>query len=981
MRSILQIFLIVLVLAGCSSGSFVGRGMDNFTAYYNTFFNAEKSFRAGVKAVERQDQPVDRNRYMGLFTVAPGMNTPRDFEDAIKKGADILRDHPDSKWLDDALMVIGKSYYYQQNFVGAEQKFREVIDIASPHADEARFWLARSLIAGGSYDTAAEHLLESLHRDDLSRRWQSLLHLALGELYVKSGQWDDAALELEQGLERVPDKDLGARAQFLLGQVYERLGRYEDAVAAFDRVRHYRPLFELLYAAQVSAIRVRGAHGDAERALRDVRRMERDDKNFAYRADLAFLRGWIYQAQNQPDDAYAIYHGLLYDSATDVTRIRGRIHYALAELYRDAYLDYVRAAAHFDTASVALAQTMAIGQSDQTRDKEILFTPAAIYDFQETANVFKSFATVRVEVDRLDSLLHLGSLGEEEFRAAVQQIREQRAREAEAQRKAMERRQVEQGFRDAGLQTGQNQGSVYMASTQADANSGFLFHRNQSRVQENWFSFLDRWGERPHVPNWRRREAINALAQNERRADGSKGMNTDRSNNVFNREDFLPPVDISTVPRDSLSRVRMREKRAAARYELANILFLALGRPDSAAAWYRRVIDEDADQPVAQRAYYAFAEVHRSLADSAAARRLYEQTLEAYPNSDFADQVRERLGIQPGQVRTDSSKLAEEEYAAAYREWQRGAHEQALNHMLDLAVRFPSTTVVPRALLAAGSIFTEWVDRDSTRLFEPLPVTLPDSVLASLGITAAPDSAEASGPPAAPGGRMVGEAPDSLRPHSGSALTDSVTTAETITEVAPGIPETPNDPAYADTVGSGERLDEPIDTPISTGGPENGSEIDTLLVAADDPAADTDTLRNVRALVNLETLYAGVASRYPETPYAQRATSILEALKEKKPKPSAPLPPVSPADTTEVGATPVMPDTIQVGDEPDAPPVPTVEPDVPPIAAPDSAPADTTVAPTEELPQGRFPDLRRNRSGAAPDTSRAGETPPELPRE
>ena len=60
--------------------------------------------------------------------------------------------------------------------------------------DEARFWLARSLIAAGPlrYEDATAHLIESLAREDLARRWKAKLHLAQAELDVKRQAWDDA---------------------------------------------------------------------------------------------------------------------------------------------------------------------------------------------------------------------------------------------------------------------------------------------------------------------------------------------------------------------------------------------------------------------------------------------------------------------------------------------------------------------------------------------------------------------------------------------------------------------------------------------------------------------------------------------------------------------------------------------------------------------------------------------------------------------
>ncbi|GIV57421.1 MAG: hypothetical protein KatS3mg042_0334 [Rhodothermaceae bacterium] len=844
------LFGLTLVLAGCGSSSFLGRRVDNFTAYYNTFYNARKAYERGVKSLERDNVPVDRTRYLPVFSDPDRAPRSQDFADAIKKSADVLRDHPTSKWADDALLLIGKSYFYQQNYVGAEQKFREVIDLGSDLEDEARFWLARTLIASQAYDEAAAHLQESLAREGLDRDWAAMLHLALGELYVQRANWEAAARELEIGLDDVPDKDIGARAQFLLAQVYETLGRYEDAVAAYRRVLDYNPLYELAYAARYSAIRVEGLYLDPEAALRALRKMERDDKHYAYRADLAFLRGRIYQAMGRGEEARALYRDLLYseDRSLDISRIRGPIHYALGELYRDYYEDFVRAAAYFDTAAVALRTSSGTtasrrGTGPVVTENPDAYAAEAILDAQLLKERFGSYADVYREVARMDSLLTLGQMPEEAFQHYILELRRQRAREQEAQRRLREQQQIEQRFRGqtSSVNTTGGTTSGKQVDTPApsdDADAGFLYHRDPVRLQEARARFISRWGDRPRVPNWRRLEAISRQVSE----DGPDALAT--QTDVVPDEaggEVLPEIDISGVPRDPAAQERMRAARAMARYELANVLFLAIERPDSAAVWYRRVIEEDTDQPVAQRALYALAEVQRALGDEETAQRLYEQVLANYPDTDFAERVRERLGRQDNRtVRRDTLALAEAAYEQAYQAWRHGAYEAALNDMVRVAGTYAGTDVAPRALLAAGAIYTEWSRRDSLDLLAPLPLSVPDSLLDRAGLTRV-----AARP-------IILPAPNNGVPPKAGAPDKT------------GIPPKKN--VAAANVPVKRR-------PGEAGPPQPGV---PAPVQAGVPADTTGTTEP--AAISLTTLYQALASYHPGTPYADQARRVLAAL-------------------------------------------------------------------------------------------------------
>ncbi len=874
-RCFLLLLGLLFLLSGCSSGSFVGKRFDNFTAYYNKFFNAKKKLEAGIEAMERQDQPIDRSTYISIFSANTQAATSAEFHDAIQKGADILREHPDSKWVDDALMLIGQAYFYQHNFVGAEQKFREVIEVSPSLADEARFWLARTLIAAGNYDQANEHLIATLARDDVGRKWQSLLNLAYGELFVRREQWDDAAKQLEQGLEGGPGGDIGARAQFLLGQVYETLGRYEDAVNAFRRVDRYKPLYELSYAARYSAVRILGTHLDPESALKMLRKMENDDKFANNRAELLFLRGRIYQAQGMADEAFYVYDDLLYDSDENIQPVRGRIHYALAELYRDAYQDFQLAAAHFDTARTAISQGSGRSgaMSASAMAERNLFTSEAITDAAELAEMFKSFATVRSEIALMDSLLHIGSLDEEEYQEFVQELRRRRAEEIKAIQREQARRQAERGFQEAGNINRPRQ--TAQTSQQGDAESGFLFHRNRMRMEDGWMSFIELWGERPHVPNWRRAEAVSALAAAASSRDTLGGATNGSLSDLS-----LPPVDLSAIPRDSVKQAKMRAERALARYELGNVLFLSMNMPDSAATWYRFVIDEDGEEEVAQRAYFALAEVHRSLGDTLASNRLYQEILEKFPESDYIGEVRRRLGLEaPATVLTDSLILAEAAYADAYALWQAGSYGRALQKMVGVALDYKSTPVAPRALFACGSIYQEWASKDSLDLFAKLPLGVPDSVLLSSGlIKVRMDSSLTAGPALLDSVAVVGgiasdsTALDSLNVPAGLEMDTTL-----VEDLLPAGELMAVDSTAADSVLM--------------------ASLDLNTLAADTSGAVTDSLQSLSLLtepileapsrepdnvINLETLYQSLVDGFAQTPFAERARWMLEALAEHK---------------------------------------------------------------------------------------------------
>ncbi len=796
--------LVVSVLfAGCKPPQFVSSRYDNFTAYYNTFYNARQVFDKGYKALTQAQAPIDRVRYLPIYQRTSGSGS-REFDSAVLKSADLLRNHPDSKWVDDALLLIGKSYFYQENFVGATQKFREVIDLNSSLQDEAVFWLARSLITSGALDEAEKEILFALAKEDVNKKWSSQFGLLMAELKIKLSSWKEASDYLSSSLGEVKDKMIAGRAQFLLGQVLEQQGRYEEAIAAYEGVNKFTPPYELQYAAGFSAVRVQGKHLDAEKALAKLKKMERDDKNFSNLAELQLLRARIWQDNGRDSESFDIYHQLLYDANPigNAASLKGRIHYALGELYRDVDKDFVMAAAHFDTASASLETSTGARsriRSSSYSATQIQYAPEAITDANQLKTSYLKFAGVFKEIARFDSLLWLGLMPEDEFQAKILEIRKQRAAEQAEKQRLLAERQRAQSFENGAVAADVNSnyglppGKIVPGINDTEGvYDGYLFHKNPVRLQEGRTKFDMTWGKRALAPNWRRSSVLVATSATQEAEDDPA---TKEDDEVVD-EGALPAVSTTDVPRDSTSQATMYTARANSRYELGNTLFLSMVLPDSAAVWYRTVIEEDATQKVAQRAFYALAEVQRALGDNDSANRLYRDILDKYPDSDFSDDVRARLGLDPiERAESDSTILAIQAYENAYMFASEASPEEAINRYLEVASDWVKYEQSGQALLGAATVHMVWAAADSAKIFSALPVTVsfdrmhelwpikyawvePDSVLIAEEVLA---------PVVLPAPADSGDNQpiDANRPDSIGVKSDSVNVISPIEEAAP----------------------------------------------------------------------------------------------------------------------------------------------------------------------------------------------------
>jgi len=829
--------IVLFLLISCGRSTFVGKKYEDFTAYYNEFHNAEKAFEKGRAAVRQNKRPIDRRRYVPVFPESRGEGE-EEFEKAIQKSAKVLRNHPDSKWVDDALLLIGKSYYYQQNYSGAAEKFQATIRRKTGLEAEARFWKARTLLAAERYDAAADAIETSLQRDEAVSTWTTRLYIARGELMVRQQEWEEAARALQRGLQDQLPARIAVRATFLLGQVHETLDGFQAAQKAYGAVLTYDPPYKLEVAARLRAIELQGLHDDVETALRRLQEMEEDDKNREMRGAMAYVRARIFRGDDRLDAARRVLRDALYGEAQTTAagpsgEERGWLQYELATLYRNGYQDFSAAAAHFDTASTALNRGPASQEGRTARPLPDVPTDAATQ-----ADRFQDLASQARELARLDSLLRLGRLSDEELRAFVADLEAEQETKRRRRQEDVRGRRRRRVVRSRGPEPGQPPEPAAPASQTADSDAGFLFHKDPARVQQARQRFRETWGDRPRTDNWRRRNAIRGSESvaTERNTEPEEQTGLAPENENEERALLESEIDVSAIPRDSASRAKLESERARVRYRFANSLFLAAGRPDSAETWYRRILIEDANQAVARKAQYALAEAHRAQGEHDAAREVYKMVVQRNPGSSLAARARERLGDTSTQEAAATTTRADAAYRRAYDMWQVGELDSALVRMLTVARRYPKTKVAPRALLASGMIYWRQIRRDSA--------TAPRSVL-HRHITGA--TAEALSP--------VRTGPETgSRPHGNSA---------------------PKSRLPADTV------------PAPVG--------DTALAAAETDSASRAVVPKVDSAVTgprggqgrahvyapLDRLFSLLIDQYPESRPADRARSLLTLVREQ----------------------------------------------------------------------------------------------------
>lgn len=326
---------ITIAFSGCGVADFMG-------AYFNTFYNARKLFTEAeteVLAVPlntsgRQATLGTEEPFMPPYQVPAQAKTK--FTSVIEKCSKLLQYHPNSSLVDDALLMIGKSYYYQNEHQSAERKFKELLD-GYPDSDlrfEARLLLAQTYyrMKNNTLATAeAKSLLDDARQAGESNvrakaaellgavELQNKNSAAALEYFVEAGEHGEDAEERAAAYRRAamlyvdkkdPDRALDMfirsrkagntyvsefRGELGRAQMLSRLGRHEESLSILDDLIKNTNYREFFGEVDLEIGNVYRDMGDVDAALQQYRYVDTAYARSEIASNSYFERGRLYE--------------------------------------------------------------------------------------------------------------------------------------------------------------------------------------------------------------------------------------------------------------------------------------------------------------------------------------------------------------------------------------------------------------------------------------------------------------------------------------------------------------------------------------------------------------------------------------------------------------------------------------------------------------------------------------------------------------
>ena len=505
-RYILPIGLLMMVLAGCSTqkNTWTSRVFHQTKVRYNIFYNGDVAFIEGQKAITTANE----DDYTGILNLYPVSNhtaaaaSASQMDVTIEKCRKSIKLHsikakpkPNPKkrnkpkykaWLQQeefnkeiarAWIRLGEAEFHKGDFLGSIGTFRYIEKHYSYDPDmvaQCQLWVARAYGELGWY-YEAEDMLRKVKMDDLKRKHASLYSSVSADVLIKVGLYHEAIPFVKLALPDEKRTVYRPRFAYVLGQLYEREGKKEEAITYYRKAIRLTPPVVMDFNARLHIAQLRG-----KSSLKRLKSMLRQSKYKDNLDQIYGAMGNIVLAERDTVQALE-YYGKAIEAATQGGMNKAEILVRAADLLYQLH--------EYELAQPDYREAVTILPSEHKDYSRVLKLSESL------DGLVKELGTVTLQ----DSLQALSRLPEEEQRKVAERIVaeliEQEKKAEEEAKQAARNREIE----DDGPLSVDTRNMLGGGAQSAD-----WYFYNAPLIKSGKQEFQRRWGRRPLEDNWRR---------------------------------------------------------------------------------------------------------------------------------------------------------------------------------------------------------------------------------------------------------------------------------------------------------------------------------------------------------------------------------------------------------------------------------------------------------------------------------------------
>lgn len=651
---------------------FLGNRSENFSTYFNKFFSAEEAYEEAMTELEAAFISSYNPKLDSLDqipSVAAGIKDK--FNKVIELGSKILQFHKDTRYLDDAVLLIGKSYYNMQEYIQAERKFEEFLSKLTESSlyDEAILYLARTKMKMRKKqdgETILRNLLAKTENDEI----KSSIYEELAILSLTKKDFPAAIDQFTKSIDFTSDSENKARKLFILAKIYTLID-ISKAVGIYERVIDNTSNFDLEFYAKLNKAIVTYKTGKYDIALEELEKMSRKYRDYPeLKQNADFEIANIYFLTRKFDLALNKYYDVIIDFAG--TKAAADSYYYIGSYYENEKGDYFNAAVNYKKSSETFpgSEFAAISLRKFNNFDRYFTLKAELSDTTKT-----DFPTENPELEKYRKIKEENKPGSER-------------KEQEFNFPGKEKGSG--GFRnpavyDSTENTGEGNDPVQKINLPLD-----------TTLEKNLplDTTLKKELPKDTIIDWEQR-ARDSLITAERIEDST--------------------------------RTAKIEKRFSLFFELAELFYFNMQLNDSAEYYLDYIVANDINDLRKARASFMLALIYKAENNNEKVESIYREIIEKYPGTDVANECRRILGLELLDLTEDKVEIA---YANSMTELGKNNPEKAVEILKTVLSLNPDNEKLPKIYYALGWIYeNNLMNLDSSvKYYKLLKEKFPSSV-------------------------------------------------------------------------------------------------------------------------------------------------------------------------------------------------------------------------------------------------------------
>ncbi|MBI4810888.1 MAG: tetratricopeptide repeat protein, partial [Ignavibacteriales bacterium] len=573
------ITFLIFFFTGCSV-------YDNVTSYFNTYYNAKKFFDEAEREIEKTPQKDRDTNYFPAYNISKGIEDKLD--KVIEKCSKLIQLYPQSSWVEDAIVMIGKSYVYKGESESAIRKFNELLE-NFPTSDlllTSRLWKARAQYNSKREDEAITSV-DELVPDAQANGEEDIAIEALmlkGQILIEREDYTAAQASYEKAISFSGSGDLLAIAQFQLGLCHARLSHYLEAAEAYAKVTDYNPTVVKEFQAQIRGGMMLSTAGEYTSALDIFESLQSQALKPDERGLVELEMANTYKRMNDTAIAFEMYDRI--DTIYKRTDAAAKSYYERGLSFENDFSDYRNALGFYEKAKAEFPSS----EITQIAQRKVQYL-TRYFKLRESLTKFDSLLYLKLSPDSSgiggDSLnIEHDTLDSDQISIAPT-VTEGTAIDtlSDVVEKPSELESESYDLLDENLELLPEEHSLQTARASRNETSSSL------AIDDTKMSKEER-------------------SQPKGKSDQAKGAMPAGSDSLKGAGKSLPPDPLAKASPDSI-----RKLIGQVKFELGVLFLLEMNLPDSALYFYQDIIQNLPESKLVPRAYYAMAEIYREKND------------------------------------------------------------------------------------------------------------------------------------------------------------------------------------------------------------------------------------------------------------------------------------------------------------------------------------------------------------------------------